>query len=70
MELTFQQIQCVSVPNVQTTQCNVYMYGIDSHGKVWFKRDIDAVWKQEPMTGLPRVTTLNRKKIGLENNEH
>ena len=32
-EIQFVQIQCVSVPNVSTTQCHVFMYGLDSRGE-------------------------------------
>ncbi len=49
MELNFVQIQCVNVPNVGSTQCHVFMYGLTSDGKVWFKRDNESVWKPEPM---------------------
>lgn len=49
MELTFIQIQCVPVPETAQTQCNVYMFGLDSKGKVWFKRDRDKLWQPEPM---------------------
>ena len=49
MELKFIQIQCVPVPNVGSTQCNVFMYGLDADGKVWFKRDTDNVWRHEEM---------------------
>ncbi len=38
------QIQCVPVPNTIATQCNVFMYGLDSEGKVWFKRELDEHW--------------------------
>ena len=47
--LTFVQIQCCPVPNVVTTQCNVFMYGLTKSGEVWFKRDSDSEWIQEPM---------------------
>ena len=49
MELKFIQIQCVSVPNVASTQCYVFMYGLDEEGKVWFKRDLDPYWHRESM---------------------
>lgn len=49
VELKFVQIQCVPVENVSTTQCNVFMYGLDADGKVWFKRDNDEKWVQESM---------------------
>ena len=50
-KLNFVQIQCVSVPNTASTQCNVMMYGLDNNGKVWVKRDCDTSWQPEPMEG-------------------
>jgi len=53
MELQFIQIQCVPVPNTINTQCNVFMFGLTSDGKVWFKRENDLDWSPETMTFKP-----------------
>ena len=48
-DLKLVSIQCVPVPNTPVTQCNVYMYGLDSEGYVWHKRDSDMNWTRESM---------------------
>lgn len=47
MILRFIQIQCVPVQNTNSTQCNVYMYGLTADGELWFKRDTDFEWQRE-----------------------
>jgi hypothetical protein len=49
-QLKFVQIQCVSVQNNSTTQCNVMMYGLTADGKVFFKTDREDKWRAESMT--------------------
>lgn len=49
----FKQIQCASVPNVMSTQCNVFMYGLTADGTVFFKRDVDAKWQPVSMEWEP-----------------
>ena len=49
MDLRFTQIQCVPVPNVSSTQCHVFMYGLTADGELWFKRDNDTTWTREEM---------------------
>ena len=48
-KIKFKQIQCVSVPNTEYTQCNVFMYGLDEDGVLWFKRECDFKWLKEPL---------------------
>lgn len=43
------QIQCCSIENTSSTQCNVFLYALTDKGKLYFKRDIDIQWREEPI---------------------
>ena len=55
------QIQAVSVPNIESTQCYAFLYALCDDGTTWFRRDRDTDWYPEP--SVPGATNTAEENL-------